>query len=339
MALSQAQFEQRLAREPLPPVVLLASAEPLLLLEAADQLRQRAREQGYAERSVFEIDKDFDWNELSADLASLSLFSTRRLIEVRLPTGRPGKDGSERLSAFARDPVPDLVLLIQAAQWSRAHETAWVKAVDNAGWLVPMWPLKPNELPGWIGRRLASRGVRADAQATALLAERVEGNLLAAAQEIDKLALLHPGATLDAPTMHALVSDSARYDVFGLMEAAMGGDAGHAVRILAGLRGEGAHIAALLSWVASQVAILVRLAAVQAHGGNLAQAMQKAGLWQSKQQSFQQALSRGRLSDFERLLAACARLDRIAKGRGDGDEWLEMERLIVGIAAPRALLA
>lgn len=339
MALSQAQFEQRLAREPLPPVVLLASAEPLLLLEAADQLRQRAREQGYAERSVFEIDKDFDWNELSADLASLSLFSTRRLIEVRLPTGRPGKDGSERLSAFARDPVPDLVLLIQAAQWSRAHETAWVKAVDNAGWLVPMWPLKPNELPGWIGRRLASRGVRADAQATALLAERVEGNLLAAAQEIDKLALLHPGATLDAPTMHALVSDSARYDVFGLMEAAMGGDAGHAVRILAGLRGEGAHIAALLSWVASQVAILVRLAAVQAQGGNLAQAMQKAGLWQSKQQSFQQALRRGRLSDFERLLAACARLDRIAKGRGDGDEWLEMERLIVGIAAPRALPA
>ena len=339
MALSQAQFEQRLAREPLPPVVLLASAEPLLLLEAADQLRQRAREQGYAERSVFEIDKDFDWNELSADLASLSLFSTRRLVEVRLPTGRPGKEGSERLSAFARDPVPDLVLLVQAAQWSRAHETAWVKAVDSAGWLVPMWPLKPNELPGWIGRRLALRGLRADAQATALLAERVEGNLLAAAQEIDKLALLHPGATLDAPTMHALVSDSARYDVFGLMDAAMGGDAGHAVRILAGLRGEGAHIAALLSWVASQVAILVRLAAVQAHGGNLAQAMQKAGLWQSKQQSFQHALRRGQLPDFERLLAACARLDRIAKGRGDGDEWLEMERLIVGIAAPRALPA
>lgn len=339
MALNQAQFEQRLAREPLPSVVMIASAEPLLLLEAADQVRQRAREQGYAERTVFEVTKDFDWNELSADLASLSLFSARRLIEVRLPTGRPGKQGGEQLGAFARDPVPDVVLLIQAAQWSRAHETAWVKAVDRAGWLLPMWPIKPQELPGWIGKRLAARGMRADAPATAVLAERVEGNLLAAAQEIDKLALLHPGAALDAATMQALVSDSARYDVFGLVEAALMGDAGRAVRILAGLRGEGAHVAALLSWVATQVALLVRLAAVQAQGGNLGQAMQKAGLWQSKQQSFQRALRRGKLSDFERLLAACARLDRIAKGRGDGDVWLEMERLIVGIAAPRALPA
>lgn len=339
MALSQAQFEKFLAGKPLPPVILIASAEPLLLLEAADQVRLRAREQGYAERTVFEAGKEFDWSELTAELSSLSLFSARRLIEVRLPTGRPGKEGGGLLGAFARDPVPDLVLLIQAGQWSRAHETAWVKEVDRAGWLMPMWPIKPQELPRWIGQRLASRGLRADTQATALLAERVEGNLLAAAQEIDKLALLHPGGTLDAPTMQALVSDSARYDVFGLTEAALSGEAGHAVRILAGLRGEGAHVPALLPWVASQLTILVRLAAVKAQGGNLSQAMQKAGLWQSKQQAFQHALERGRLPDFERLLAACARLDRIAKGRGDGDAWLEMERLIVGIAAPRALPA
>lgn len=339
MALTQAQFDKFLADKPLPPVILIASAEPLLLLEASDQVRRRAREQGYAERSVFEAGKDFDWNALTAELSSLSLFSARRLIEIRLPTGRPGKEGGGLLAAFAREPVPDLALLIQAGQWSRAHETAWVKEVDRAGWLLPMWPIKPQELPRWIGQRLASRGLRADAQATALLAERVEGNLLAAAQEIDKLALLHAGGTLDATTMHALVSDSARYDVFGLTDAALTGDAGHALRMLAGLRGEGAQVPALLSWVASQLTILVRLAAVKAHGGNLSQAMQQAGLWQSKQQAFKRALERGRLSDFERLLAACARLDRIAKGRGDGDAWLEMERLIVGMAAPRALPA
>ena len=339
MALTLAQFEQRLGRDPLPPVVLLAGAEPLLLLEAADALRQRAREQGYAERSVFDVGNAFDWSEVSAAISSLSLFASRRLIEVRLPTGKAGKDGAEVLADFARNPAPDVLLLVQAAQWSRAHEVAWVKEIERRGWLVPIWPIKPHELPRWIEQRMASRGLRADAQAIALLAERVEGNLLAAAQEIDKLALLHPGASLDAPTLWTLVADSARYDVFGLVDAALAGEAGHALRILAGLRGEGAQVPGLMSWVASQVAILARLAAVQAQGGNLAQAMQKVGLWQAKQQGFQRALGRGRLMDFERLVAVCARVDRISKGRGDDDDdaWREMERLIAGIAAPRAL--
>ncbi len=339
MSLTLAQFEQRLGRDPLPPVVLLAGAEPLLLLEAADALRQCAREQGYAERSVFDAGSAFDWGEVTAAISSLSLFASRRLVEVRLPTGKAGKDGADVLAEFARNPAPDVVLLVQAAQWSRAHEVAWVKEVERRGWFVPIWPIKPHELPRWIEQRMASRGLRADAQAIALLAERVEGNLLAAAQEIDKLALLHPGASLDATTLWALVADSARYDVFGLVDAALAGEAGHALRILAGLRGEGAQVAGLLSWVAPQTVILARLAAVQAQGGNLAQAMQQAGLWQAKQQGFRRALGRGRLPDFERLLTACARVDRIAKGRGEGDAWREMERLIAGIAAPRALPA
>lgn len=339
MPLTAPQLEQRLARDALPPVVLLASAEPLLLLEAADAVRSRAREQGYAERSVFDVETGFDWSDVTMGFSSLSLFSSRRLIEVRLPTGKPGKEGGEVLASFAENPPPDLVLLVQAAQWSRAHETAWVKTIERSGWFVPMWPIKPNELPRWISQRLASRGLRADVQGVAMLTERVEGNLLAAAQEIDKLALLHPGAMLDAATMQALVADSARYDVFGLVDAALAGDATHALRILAGLRGEGAQVPGMLSWVASQVAILVKLADAQARGGNLAQAMQKAGLWQSKEQAFKRALARGGLADFERLMAACARLDRLSKGRGIGDPWREMERLIAGIAAPRALPA
>lgn len=339
MSLTASQLVQRLGRDALPPVVLLASAEPLLLLEAADAVRSRAREQGYVERSVFDVDTGFDWNDVTMGFSSLSLFASRRLIEVRLPTGKPGKEGGEVLAQFAQNPVPDIVLLIQAAQWSRAHETAWVKAIERDGWVVPMWALKPNELPRWIEQRLNSRGLRADKTAIEILAERVEGNLLAAAQEIEKLALLHPGAMLDAAMMQSLVADSARYDVFGLVDAALAGDAAHALRILAGLRGEGAQVPALLSWVASQVTILVKLADTQARGGNLAQAMQKAGLWQSKEQAFKRALSRGALPDFERLMMACARLDRLSKGRGEGDAWCEMERLIAGIVAPRALPA
>lgn len=318
-------------------MILLASAEPLLLLETSDAVRQRAREQGYSERSVFEVDSRFDWSSLTSGFSSLSLFASRRLIEVRLPTGRPGKEGGEILRSFAKNPVPDLLLLVQAAQWSRAHETAWVKDIDRAGWLVPMWPVKPDELPRWIQQRLSARGLRADTEAVALLAARVEGNLLAAAQEVDKLALLHPGASLDAVTMQALVADSARYDVFSLVDAALLGDAGRALHILAGLRAEGAQVPGLLSWVASQVLILVKLASAQAQGANLGQAMQKAGLWKSKEALFGRALARGRPADFETLLIACARLDRLSKGRGEGDVWREMERLIAGIAAPRAL--
>ncbi len=339
MALSPAQFEQRLARDALPAVVLLASSEPLLLLEAGDAVRRRARETGHAERIVLEAGGDFDWNELGSHLASLSLFSSRRLIDLRLPTGKPGKEGGEALAALARAPAPDVVVLIQAAQWSRAHETAWVKEVDRSGWFVPMWPLKPAELPAWIGRRLTSRGLRADAGAIALLAERVEGNLLAAAQEVDKLALLHPGASFDASRMQALVADSARHDVFVLMESALAGNAAHALRVVASLRGEGAQVPALLGWISTQVGILVRLAQVKARGGNLAAAMQAAGLWQSREQAFRSALGRGKPADFERLLGDCARLDRMSKGREAGDPWVALERLVVAIAAPGALPA
>ncbi len=340
MALNPAQLQQRLAREELPPIVLLASAEPLLLLEAADAVRACARAQGFGERTVFEIDDKFDWSQVLAEVATLSLFSPRRLIELRLPTGRPGKDGGAVLTQLAEQAHSDVVLLVQAAQWSRAHEeTAWVRTVDRSGWLVPMWPIKPHEMPRWIEQRLRAHGLRAEAAAIALLAERVEGNLLAAAQEVDKLALLQPQGTIDAATMQALVADSARFDVFGLVETALRGDAGHALRILAGLRGEGAQVPALMAWIASQLLLLARLAGVQAQRGNLAQAMQKAGLWQSKQQLFQQALGRGRLADFEQLLATAARIDRLAKGQERGDAWRELERLVVGLAAPSRLTA
>lgn len=337
MALSLPQFDQRLGGDSLPPAILLAGAEPLLLLEAGDNVRKRARALGFAEREVFDVESGFDWDTLRASFLSLSLFSSRRLLEVRLPTGKPGKDGSEIIDSFCKDPAPDLCLLVTASQWSRAHETAWVKSVEKHGWFVPLWPLKPNEMPGWIGRRLKQRGVDASPDAVEALAERVEGNLLAAAQEIDKLALLRPDGRLDAETMLALVADSARYDVFRLTDTALAGDITHALRMLASLRGEGEQIPPMLSWIASQVQMLANFSAVAERGGNVGQAMQQARLWDSKQGLFKRALGRGTARQFERLLADCARIDRIAKGRGAGDAWLELERLVVGIGNPRAL--
>lgn len=337
MPINASQFEQRLAASDLAPVWLLASAEPLLLLEASDALRARARALGYSEREVFETDARFDWDELKASFGMLSLFATRRLIEVRLPTGKPGKDGAAAIESFCTNPAPDVLLLVTAAEWSKSHETAWVRAVERAGAVLVRWPPKPNELPAWIARRLKSRGVDAAPDAAVLLAERIEGNLLAAAQEVDKLALLKGRGRIDAAEMESLVADSARYDVFRLTDTALAGETARALHMLAGLRGEGEHVVPMLSWLATQVQALAHVAAVQDAGGNVGQAMTQARIWDSKQPLFRRALSRGSAAHFEQLLSDCARIDRISKGRADGDAWRELERLIVGIAAPRAL--
>jgi len=337
MPLREAQFDQHLAAGALAPVYLLAGSEPLLLLEAADALRARAREVGFTEREVFEADHRFDWGQLEAELASMSLFATRRVIEVRLPTGKPGKDGAKVLEQVAENPPPDVLLLVTAGEWSNKHDAAWSRAIDRRGVMLVLWPVKPGDLPQWIARRLESRGLDAPPDAARLLAERIEGNLLAAAQEVDKLALLKGKGSISAAEMESLVADSARYDVFRLTDTALAGDVPKALHMLAGLRGEGEAVVPLLSWITSQVQALALLSAVQEGGGNLASAFNEVRVWDSKQPLFRRALQRGSAARFERLLADCARIDRISKGRLAGDAWVELERVIVGIGAPRAL--
>jgi DNA polymerase-3 subunit delta len=314
------------------PAYLIAGAEHLLVLEAADALRARAKELGYVERDVLDVEAGFDWNRLGDAGRSLSLFASRKLIDLRLPTGKPGKDGSAAIVEYCESPPPDTVLLITANDWSKAHEGAWVKALDAVGAHVPVWPLKTEELPDWIGARMASRGIKATPDAIALLADRVEGNLLAAAQEIDKLALLLGGRTLDAEMLEASVADDARYDAFRLTDAAIGGDAGRALHIVAGLRAEGEELIPLLGWVLTQLRALLRLSAA---GANLAAAFQSERIWPARQALFRRALKSGDRAHWERCLAQAGRIDRIAKGRGDGDAWREFERLIAAIAAPR----
>jgi DNA polymerase III subunit delta len=334
MPINPQQLERQLASGTLAPVYLIAGSEDLLRLEAADAVRAAARAQGY-EREVFEGGKDFDWNGLHAAFSAMSLFASRRLLDLRLPTGKPGKEGAALISAYCENPPPDLCLLISAGDWSRSHEAAWSRAVEQAGSVLVLWPLKAAELPGWIARRLKLRGIAADADAAALLAERIEGNLLAAAQEIDKLVLLvEAGERVDAARMQHLVADSARYDVFGLTDAALGGDVPRTLRILRGLRAEGEMVPGLLPWTAMQVQLLARLAAVQEAGGNLAQAMREARLSEARQAVFKRVLARSGAAHFERLVAACAAIERSGKGRGDGDPWLLFERMLTALARP-----
>ena len=334
MPLNSSQWQKALAADSLSPVYLLAGEE-LLVLEAADALRAQARKLGYTERDVLDVGAHFDWDELARAGAGMSLFATRRLIDLRLPTGRPGTEGAKAINEFCANPPPDVSLVITAVEWSNKHEGAWTKQVDSAGTVVVFNAPRPHEWEAWIGARLATRGLTATAEAAALLAERVEGNLLAAAQEVDKLAVLHGQGKIDAAEMEHLVADSARYDAFKLTDAALSGDGGRALRILDGLHAEGEELIALMGWVVNQLQLALRLA--NAHDFS-AQARAER-LWPAREQLFRKALRRAPREHWMQCLARAARIDRIAKGREAGNAWLEAQRLTAAMAEPRAAQA
>jgi DNA polymerase-3 subunit delta len=328
------QWQRQLAAGELRPVYLLVGEE-LLVLEAADALRARARELGYAEREVMDVESGFDWDDLARAAAGMSLFASRRLLDLRLPTAKPGKDGSAAIAEYCAAPPADTVLLVTCVQWSKKSEGAWSRAMDQAGAMVVFWPPKPDGLPGWIGARMAARGLRATPDAIALLAERVEGNLLAAAQEVDKLAVLHGEGVLDAATLEGLVADSARFDVFKLVDAAFAGDGARALRILDGLKAEGEEVIALMGWLVMQLQLALRLASAR----DFAAQARAEHLWEARVQLFRKALRRAPREHWLQCLARAARIDRMAKGREAGDPWREAQRLVAAIAEPRAAAA
>lgn len=335
MSASLAQLHKHLAGSELKPVYLIAGEEHLLVIEAADALRARARELGHGEREILDADQYFDWDALARAGAAMSLFAAKRVIDLRLPTGKTGKEGSAAIAAYCANPAPDTVLLITSLQWSKKDNegAAWVGAVDEAGMYVPVWPMRLDEFSAWLAQRMSARGLSPDRAAIAALAERVEGNSLAAAQEIDKLALLHGPAPLDAQTLEDLVADSARFDVIKLVDAALAGDAARAARVLAGLRAEGDAIPALMGMILYQLQILARLAAAP----NLANAFRSERMWDAREKFFRKVLGRAGPGHWEDCLVQAARVDRLSKGRGVGDAWIELERLLVMIAQPHAL--
>lgn len=331
------QFERQLAAGDLRPVYLLAGDEHLLLLEAADLLRERARHLGYSERAVLEsAESGFDWNELGTFGMNLSLFAQRRLIDLRIPTGKPGTEGANALKAYCAAPAADTVLLITCNSWSKAHETAWVAAVESVGQAVVFWPLKPREVEDWMMRRARQRGLSLNADAIALLASRAEGNLLAGAQEIDKLALLSQGKPLDAAAIDALVADHARFDVFALADAMLTGDSARALRIVRALKAEGEAVPGMVPWVSSQIAVLARVAQAQAGGMSVDSALRaQPGVWQTRFPLYKSALGRADHRWWEARLAEAAEVERLGKGRGTGDAWTALERLALKVAQPR----
>ena len=343
MELNVDRIAAHLAGEPLRPAYLVAGPEPLLVLEAADAVRVAARAQGIEEREVHDMEgRDADWDALAASFHAPSLFASRRLIEVRLPTGKPGNEGSKLVCEFCAQPPADVVLLVVANEWSNRHAGKWSEAIGRVGHSCIAWQVKPHELNGWIDRRLRSRGVKAAPDAVARLAQRIEGNLLAAAQEVDKLALLMQGDAaakpLDAEAMDALVADSARFDVFRLVDAALSGNPPQVARMLAGLRAEGEAVPALMGMVVKELQTTAALARAR----NLAAECKAQRIWPAKEAVYKRALGRHPPERWQRFLAEAGRVDRISKGRGrvgeeSTDAWLQLERLLLAVADKGAI--
>ncbi|PKM45737.1 MAG: DNA polymerase III subunit delta [Gammaproteobacteria bacterium HGW-Gammaproteobacteria-1] len=320
---------------PLLPIYLVSGDEPLQLNEATDALRAAARAQGFGEREVLQVETGFDWAALAAAGSNLSLFAERKLIELRLPSGKPGDAGAKALTAYAAAPSPDNLLLISCGKLEKQQQSSkWFKALEAAGAVVQVWPVEPRALPGWIRQRLLSRGMQPTSEAAQLLAERVEGNMLAAAQEVEKLVLLHGAGPLDGEAVRAAVADSARYDVFELADAALGGDAARCARIIEGLRGEGEEPVLILWALVREVRSLALIAAEQAGGAALDTLLQQQRVWDKRKPLYQAALKRHNLRRWRALLRRAARLDRICKGAEPGTPWdelLQFSLLMAGV--------
>ena len=308
-------------------VYLVSGEEPLLVGEAADAIRAAARAAGYADRTVFFIDRSFAWDELRHASQSLSLFAERRLFELRLPSGKPDK-GAQQLADLAERPPPDVVCLVITDKLDRkASDTAWVRAVEKHGVWVPISPVQTAALPAWLRARAKQLQVEIEPAAAQLIIDRVEGNLLAAKQELEKLALLADGEPIGADLVLRSVGDSARYDVFQLAEAAAGGDAERALRVLLGLKSEGIE-PALILW-----ALVRELRGLwQARERGRLRSADRGSAWNLAATPSPRALSRLKTLPLPRLLIQAGHTDRVIKGLAPGDAWSALTGLTGGLA-------
>ncbi len=327
-------------KQPLLPVYLVAGDEPLQHGEALDAIRAAARDQGHLEREVLEQDNHFDWDRLAAMADNLSLFGDRRLIELRLGSNKIGADGSKALVEYLERPPEDTVLLIISPKLERNQNSAkWVKQIESAGALIGIWPVDRAQLPGWLEQRMRSQGLQPGPGVAHWLAERVEGNLLAAVQELEKLRLLQEPGPVDQEQMMAAVADSARYTVFDLANSALEGRAARCVRVLQVLKAEGAPQPLALWALLKEARLLAALAGEAAAGRPLQQVIAgRREIWDKHRPLYDKAVRRLPPQGWQQLLRRCADVDRAIKGLGKADPWLLLEDIalsIAGVPVPR----
>ncbi|MBE0438818.1 MAG: DNA polymerase III subunit delta [Gammaproteobacteria bacterium] len=337
MRLRADQVTQHL-QQGLSPVYLIYGDEQMLVEEASDLVRQHVRKLGADQRQIWHVDGRFDWSQLQWQEQTMSLFSSQRLLEIRLPSGSPGREGGEALRQYASQPPDDTTLLIISGKIdAKSTKSKWFTELDKIGVTIPVWPVDIGQLPGWILQRMRQRGLTAQLVVAELIAERVEGNLFAAAQEIDKLSLLCPSGVVDEQIVLESVADNARFESFGLMDSVMLGQTDKIPRMIARLRSEGLDILTIFSAVTWTVQRLVDMAIQLDQGITIERVFQaqKPPVWNTKQAMTRMTLQRHTTQQWLGFIEMMAKVDQAAKGSLAQCPWSLLESVCMRIAGAK----
>ncbi len=358
MQLKPSQLAAHL-KQGLKPAYVVGGEEPLLIQETLDVIRAAARKNGYSEREVLEVAPGFQWNRLAEACASLSLFATRRIIELHIPRGLGGgrnkvedddaeaadsgggggaQEGAKLLQQFAESPPPDTLLLVVAGKLDkRAQSSGWYAALERAGASVYFWPVRPDELPAWIAARFKAAGLEADAEAIAELSERTEGNLLACAQDIEKLKLLFPKERIGVNEVRAAVADSSRFESFDLVNKMLAGDAAGTAHSLSRIRESKTALPELMGAVSYSLRQWAMAAMAYAKSRNLESALFEAKLFGARARPYEAAVKRAQPRQTLKWLARCAQIDRLSKSSNADQAWEDLLELLLAAAGKPAL--
>ena len=317
----------------LAPCYLVSGDEHLLVEEALDKIRVAARERGFESRESFVAMGNFNWSQLAAVASNMSLFADKRIIELRLPTGKPGREGSAAICEFVDNLSPDFVLIVVAPKLGNSNKNSkWVKTLSATGDHLPIWDVDLRDLPRWISGRMQDAGLNPDRDAVRMIADRVEGNLLAANQEIEKLRIILGEGAVSREDIANAVANSSRYDVYKLIDAAVGGNAIRAMKILNGLRGEGVEPVIVMWALTRELRTLATLAEAVRQNVDLGAAMQKQRIWSNRQAMVRACIGRHPYTELYRLLKATGRADAAAKGQAAGDPWQLGADIVLGLS-------
>ena len=318
-------------------IYIVSGDEPLLVQECCDSIRLAAREAGYSEREIFHVEAGFDWQEFIYSANSLSLFADQKLLELRMSAAKPGNEGARYLKEYASAPASTNLLLLSLPRLDQAtQKSQWFKALEKAGVFIQVWPVASKDLPRWIDTRFKKAGLQASRDAVLSMAARVEGNLLAAAQEIDRIKLISQSPRVEVDAIEEGVANSARFDVFQLLDAALMGKASRCLKITDSLRNEGAEILYLSAMLAREVRSLVNMAEIMQHS-SVEAALQQGRVWQKRKPMVTACLQRHDLAALLKLQLNVNSIDPLVKGVQAGDPWDALTRavlLLAGIVLP-----
>ena len=331
-------LQDALQKNQLLPIFMISGDEPLLSQEAADSVRASARKLGYTERETFYVEGKSDWNQVFNQTSSMSLFADKKILELRITNGKPGDQGSKALCELCENLNEDNLLLVLLPKLDKnAQRSKWVKTLEAHGAHIQVWPVTTDQLPRWIKQRLNQAGIDASPEAVTILAELVEGNLLAAIQEIEKLKLLAVEGKVDAAAMSAVVADSARYDLFEFVDKALSGDAQAAARALRGLQNEGTDPLTLLWAITREIRTLVKASQQVSQGEHSDWALKKSGVWDKRIPLFRSALRRLSPAHLRMLMYQAGAIDRGVKGLRTAEVWDEMTTLVLSLSGSQTL--